>query len=161
MKKGDIGAIVFLVIYAGLVLFFPWTVTTRFSFEKIAEQQIVLGNLSEGLKNFGTFTASFPYLMGFLKVGLLATFGEMLKTRIKTGSWKVPSLFARFMGNHRTCLHLCFCFVCQRNCSSDRNAVVVWQQEFGKSDIRTDTSVCVFHLILDEYDFCLSDDARS
>ena len=30
---------------------------------------------------------------------------------------------------------------------------MVWQQEFGKSDIRTDTSVCVFHLILDEYDF--------
>ena len=97
MKKGDIAAIVFLAIYAGLVLFFPWTVTTSFSFEKIAEQQIVLGNLSEGLKNFGIFTASFPYLMGFLKVGLLATFGEMLKTRIKTGSWKVPSLFARFI----------------------------------------------------------------
>ena len=89
MKKGDVGAILFLVAFACAVVFFPWTVSLT--------GKVQLGNLAEGFDNFGKFTARFPYLMGFFKVGLLATFGEMLKVRVKTGSWKVPALFARFI----------------------------------------------------------------
>ena len=89
MKKGDVGAIIFLVVFACAVVFFPWTVTIT--------GKVQLGELSHGFDNFGRFTAHFPYLMGFFKVGLLATFGEMLKVRMKTGSWKVPALFARFI----------------------------------------------------------------
>lgn len=89
MKKGDVGAIIFLVVFACAVVFFPWTVSIT--------GKVQLGELSHGFDNFGKFTAHFPYLMGFFKVGLLATFGEMLKVRMKTGSWKVPALFARFI----------------------------------------------------------------
>ena len=89
MKKGDVGAIVFLVVFACAVVFFPWTVTFT--------GKVELGKLAEGFDNFGKFTARFPYLMGFFKVGLLATFGEMLKVRVKTGSWKVPALLIRFI----------------------------------------------------------------
>jgi len=89
MKKGDVGAIIFLVVFACAVVFFPWTVSLT--------GKVQLGELSKGFDNFGKFTAHFPYLMGFFKVGLLATFGEMLKVRVKTGSWKVPALFARFI----------------------------------------------------------------
>ena len=91
MKKGDVGAVLFLIAFACAVVFFPWTVGTLTG-------KIEL-NLSwtEGFKNFGKFTEHYPYLMGFFKVGLLATFGEMLKVRVKTGFWKVPSLFARFL----------------------------------------------------------------
>ncbi len=39
-----------------------------------------------------------PYLMGFLKVGILATFGEILSARIKNGYYKIPvGLFYRFI----------------------------------------------------------------
>ena len=89
MKKGDVGAILFLIAFACAVVFFPWTVTIT--------GKVELGKLTEGFKNFGVFTEHYPYLMGFFKVGLLATFGEMLKVRVKTGSWKVPSLIARFL----------------------------------------------------------------
>ena len=89
MKKGDVGAILFLVVFACAVVFFPWTVSFT--------GKVELGKLTEGFDNFGKFTAHYPYLMGFFKVGLLATFGEMLKVRVKTGSWKVPALFARFL----------------------------------------------------------------
>ena len=88
MKMSDIAAIAFVAVYACAVFFFPWTVTP--------EGKVALGTLSDGLNNFGRFTAAHPYLMGFLKVGLLATFGEMMKMRGKTGSWKVPRLPARF-----------------------------------------------------------------
>ena len=89
MKKGDVGAIIFLVAFACAVVFFPWTVSFT--------GEVHLGKLTQGFDNFGKFTAHFPYLMGFFKVGLLATFGEMLKVRVKTGSWKVPALFVRFI----------------------------------------------------------------
>ena len=72
-----------------MVVFFPWTVSIT--------GKIEWGGLSHGLQNFGNFTAAYPYLMGFFKVGLLAMFGEMLKVRMKTGSWKVPSILARFI----------------------------------------------------------------
>ena len=90
MKPGDFGAVVFLALYVCAVFFFPWTIQT-------GTGNIVCGGFENGLENFGKFTAAYPYLMGFFKVGLLATFGEMLKTRMKTGSWKVPSLLWRFL----------------------------------------------------------------
>ena len=101
MKKGDVGAIIFLVVFACAVVFFPWTVTIT--------GKVQLGELSKGFDNFGKFTAHFPYLMGFFKVGLLATFGEMLKVRVTTGSWKVPSLPVRFLV--WGCVGLLFTFV--------------------------------------------------
>ena len=42
-------------------------------------------------------TGQYPYISGFLKVGLLATLGEMIKVRGKTGSWKTPDLIAKFI----------------------------------------------------------------
>ncbi|MDF2628033.1 MAG: hypothetical protein K0R39_1864 [Symbiobacteriaceae bacterium] len=35
-------------------------------------------------------TREYPYLMGFIKVGLLATLGEILALRIARGKWAVP-----------------------------------------------------------------------
>jgi hypothetical protein len=43
------------------------------------------------MKTFETLTREFPYLMGFIKVGLLATFGELLAMRIARGKWTVPA----------------------------------------------------------------------
>jgi len=40
---------------------------------------------------FKALTKSHPYLMGFLKVSLLATFGEYLKKRLTSGDWKFDS----------------------------------------------------------------------
>lgn len=39
---------------------------------------------------FIKLTTTFPYLMGFLKFAILASMGELLVVRIKTGSWKYP-----------------------------------------------------------------------
>lgn len=89
MKKGDYFAIVFLAAFVCMVIFFPWTISIT--------GKVQTGKLAEGLENFGKFTAAYPYLMGFLKVALLATFGEMLKVRIKSGSWKVSNIIARFI----------------------------------------------------------------
>lgn len=104
LKKADYAAIGFLALYALLVIFFPLTVKTEVqlkldpnAFGAAASRKIVFGALGDGLKNFGDFTQAFPYLMGFFKVGLLATFGEMLKNRRKNGVWQVPSLFWRFV----------------------------------------------------------------
>lgn len=104
LKKADYAAIGFLALYALLVIFFPLTVQTNVSFKldpnafgASASRKIIFGALGDGLKNFGDFTQAFPYIMGFFKVGLLATFGEMLKNRRKNGEWKVPSLFWRFI----------------------------------------------------------------
>lgn len=91
MKKNDYFGILFLLLFAFLVAFFPFNYG-------IASKELLKGNLASfywtgfewnNLKNFGNVTAEFPYIMGFLKFALLATFGEMLKHRIKTGSWKV------------------------------------------------------------------------
>lgn len=89
MKKGDYFAIVFIAVFVCMVVFFPWTISYS--------GKVQLGDLSQGLDNFGKFTAAYPYLMGFLKVALLATFGEMLKVRIKSASWKVSNPIARFI----------------------------------------------------------------
>ncbi len=42
-------------------------------------------------------TKNYPIPMGFLKVAALATFGECLKTRLKTGSWKISHFAQRFI----------------------------------------------------------------
>ncbi len=42
-------------------------------------------------------TKAYAYLMGFVKVSFLATFGECLKTRIITGVWIPSHLFQRFL----------------------------------------------------------------
>lgn len=42
-------------------------------------------------------TIHYPYPMGFLKVAALATFGECLKMRLKTGSWRITRPVQRFI----------------------------------------------------------------
>lgn len=98
-KTGDKLAIVFLAAFACGVIFFPLDVQKELNLAggSLLGSKVVWGKLSDGIGNFGRFTKEFPYLMGFLKVGLLATFGEMLKHRLKSGSWKVPSLLSRFI----------------------------------------------------------------
>ena len=45
---------------------------------------------------FKDMTASFPYLMGFVKFSILATMGELLSLRIVNKKWKKPTgLFSR------------------------------------------------------------------
>jgi hypothetical protein len=39
---------------------------------------------------YNKFNAAHPFMMAFLKFGVLATFGEMLGLRIKTGSYTAP-----------------------------------------------------------------------
>ncbi len=49
------------------------------------------------LEPFIWLTKNYPYPMGFAKVALLATFGECLKTRLKTGNWIPSHLWQRFL----------------------------------------------------------------
>lgn len=42
-------------------------------------------------------TINYPIPMGFLKVAVLATYGECLKTRLKTGSWKISHFAQRLI----------------------------------------------------------------
>ncbi|MFH1235861.1 MAG: hypothetical protein V1685_02895 [Parcubacteria group bacterium] len=70
MKSTDLIAVAYLmVIVALLVLFQP---------------------------EFIAATQQHPYLMGFVKVACLATFGECLKKRIMTGTWQFSRPVARF-----------------------------------------------------------------
>ncbi len=71
MKKGDIiGPIYFIILVVLLIVF---------------------------IKPFIYLTQHYPIPMGFLKVSLLGTFGECLKTRIKTGTWKINHPVQRFI----------------------------------------------------------------
>lgn len=72
MKKGDIIWSIFLVL-------------------------IVLFLLVPGTREiFKDLTASYPYLMGFIKFSILATMGELLSIRIVNKKWKKPNgLFYR------------------------------------------------------------------
>ena len=74
MKKGDIIWSTFLVI-------------------------IVLFLLIPGTREiFKDLTASYPYLMGFIKFSILATMGELLSIRIVNKKWKKPTgLFYRVL----------------------------------------------------------------
>jgi len=96
MKTGDILGVLYVAAYLAIVFFFPF---------KIVEGSIAWSGLDingsiqnfTGLKNFGAVVAVYPYISGFLKVGLLATYGEMLKMRGRTGSWKTPDLLPKFI----------------------------------------------------------------
>lgn len=48
-------------------------------------------------KPFEYATAAHPYIMGFLKVSMLATYGEMLKMRLGAGSWRIDHWLVRFI----------------------------------------------------------------
>lgn len=49
------------------------------------------------INQFILLTINYPIPMGFLKVAVLATYGECLKTRLKTGSWKITHFVQRFI----------------------------------------------------------------
>lgn len=57
---------------------------------------VVVGLLAGFLDKFIVATQAYPIPMGFLKVAVLATFGEYLKTRRQTGCWKISHPFQRF-----------------------------------------------------------------
>ena len=89
MKKEDIFALLYFVACVLVVLFFPFG---------IADGGICwTGFAWGGVKDFGEVTAGYPYTMGFLKVAFLAVFGEMIKNRGKTGTYKVSLIGARFV----------------------------------------------------------------
>lgn len=99
MKKTDYIGIGFVVLFILLVLFFPFdygvsgsTVSNFIQGKGDVKSLQWTGFVWSKLGNFGNVTHEFPYIMGFLKFALLATFGEMLKHRIKTGSWMVSKL---------------------------------------------------------------------
>lgn len=93
MKKTDLFGILFLVVFGLFVALFPFNF--GFKQENGFTSIYWTGFVWNKLENFGNVTAEFPYLMGFLKFALLATFGEILKHRIKTGTWKVNRLVVR------------------------------------------------------------------
>ena len=90
MKKNDVLAILYLAACAAVVALFPLQITKD---GIISWGYDLYGN---GVLNFGAMSKAHPYLMGFLKVGFLATFGEMIKIRGKTGSYRVSHLGIRF-----------------------------------------------------------------
>lgn len=49
------------------------------------------------IKPFIWLTIHYPIPMGFLKVAILATYGECLKTRLKTGTWRITHPIQRFI----------------------------------------------------------------
>jgi len=103
IKTGDIIAVIYFIAYTCVVFFFPWRYGTDVSID-VAKVSVSASNgfhwvgfSTDGLKNFGTVVDQYPYITGFLKVGLLAIFGEMIKVRGRTGSWKTPGLFPKFI----------------------------------------------------------------
>ena len=102
-KIGDIIAVIYFVAYVCLVFFFPLAYGTEVKIDLNALTGSAKHGLywngftTEGIKNFGEVVGHYPYISGFLKVGLLATLGEMIKVRGKTGSWKTPDLIAKFI----------------------------------------------------------------
>jgi len=90
MKKGDFLAILYAVGCALAVVFFPFG---------IRDGVLVYGPdvNGSGINNFGAVTQAHPFLMGFFKFGLLATFGEMIKLRGKTGSYRIDHVLSRFI----------------------------------------------------------------
>lgn len=93
IKAGDILAVLYFLAYTGLVLFFPleYVKGDGFYWCFSCDPMECLND------NFVSVVNQCPYISGFLKVGLLATFGEMLKMRGRTGSWKTPDLFPKFL----------------------------------------------------------------
>lgn len=99
MKKTDVVGIAFVLLFALLVAFFPFDygITGNALLNGKVATFHWTGFIWNKLGNFGRVTAEFPYIMGFLKFALLATFGEMLKHRLKTGSWAVSRFPVRVL----------------------------------------------------------------
>jgi hypothetical protein len=95
MKKTDYIGIIFFILFALLVMFFPWNFGLNPNAILKGEIFYWTGFEWSKLENFGNVTKEFPYIMGFLKFAVLATFGEMLKNRLKNGSWYVSKLPVR------------------------------------------------------------------
>ena len=102
-KIGDIIAIIYFAAFVCLVFFFPLDYGPHGSAD-LSKLEITgkvglfwSGFSTDGIKAFGRVVGHFPYISGFLKVGLLATLGEMIKVRGKTGSWKTPDLLLKFL----------------------------------------------------------------
>lgn len=112
-KLADKLAIGYVVLYAAIIFFFPFdysavagkTLNTLLNTGEVVGKTFHWAGINfakcftdlEGLKHFGNVVSGFPYLTGFLKVALLATFGEMLKNRRRTGEWKTPDLLPKFV----------------------------------------------------------------
>ena len=95
MKKTDLAGIGFLILFGLLVVFFPLDYGLNPNAILKGEVLYWTGFEWSKLGNFGNITKEYPYIMGFFKFALLATFGEMLKNRLRTGSWHVSKLPAR------------------------------------------------------------------
>ncbi len=99
MKQSDTIAIIVFVLLALLVFFFPWG-TTGLLEKTICWAGIDFkGSFADltGLKNFGAVVNEYPYISGFIKVAVLASFGEMIKTRGRTGSYYTERLWLKFI----------------------------------------------------------------
>ncbi len=102
-KIGDIIAVIYFAAFVCLVFFFPWDYGTDVKIDLnaltgSAKHGLYWAGFSTGgIKNFGRVVGHYPYISGFLKVALLATLGEMIKVRGKTGSWKTPDLVLKFI----------------------------------------------------------------
>lgn len=98
MKFTDCIAVLVFLLLAALVFFFPWSVNVLTGAVEWSGLDFS-GSFREltGLKNFGGTVGAWPYISGFLKVGVLATFGEMIKTRGRTGSYRTPQLLPKFL----------------------------------------------------------------
>ncbi len=88
MKKEDIFAVLYVALCVCVVIFFPFGVK---------DGSLAWAGSDGGILSFGAVTKAHPFFMGFLKVAFLATFGEMVKNRGKTGSYKVSSIWLRFI----------------------------------------------------------------
>lgn len=96
MKSTDLLAVAAFLLMAAVVFFFPFTACgcgLQWSGFDFAGSFDAL----TGLKNFGNTVNHYSYISGFFKVGILATFGEMIKTRGRTGSYKTPQLLPKFI----------------------------------------------------------------
>lgn len=91
MKFADYIAAAAFILIAAIVFFWPWG-ANGFAFD-------FCGSFSDftGMKNFGYIAGAYPYISGFFKVAVLATFGEMIKTRGRTGSYRTPDLLIKFI----------------------------------------------------------------
>ena len=49
-------------------------------------------SISESRAAFAESTLAFPFLLGFIKIGLLGTMGELLGARIALGRWRLGGI---------------------------------------------------------------------
>ena len=53
---------------------------------------VVVLSIPESREIFKTLTRAYPYTMGFLKIAVLGTMGELLGGRIITGQWRLTGI---------------------------------------------------------------------